>query len=42
MVCMFNFSWLTLGINVIENEGRIKLDESDWKVTEVKARGRLL
>lgn len=42
MVCMFNFSWLTLGINVIENEGGIKLDESDWKVTEVEAGGRLL
>lgn len=42
MVCMFNFSWLILGINVIENEGGIKPDESDWKVTEVEARGRLL
>lgn len=39
---MFNFSWLILGINVIENERGIKLDESDWKVTEVKARGKLL
>lgn len=39
---MFNFNWLILGINITENEGGIKLDESDWKVAEVKARRNLL
>lgn len=39
---MFNFSWLILGINAIENERGIKLDESDWKVTEVRGSGKLL
>lgn len=35
-VWALHFSWLILGINITENEGRVKLCGSDWKVTQVK------